>query len=39
MIDRDTGTIRFGALPHDFYDLDPEYQHTHEDTTVYIEAE
>ena len=38
MSDRDTGAIRLGALPHDFYDLAAEYQDTHEDTTVYIEA-
>lgn len=37
MSDRDTGAIRLGALPHDYYDLAPEYQDTAEDTTVYIE--
>lgn len=31
------GLIRLGALPHDFYELDDEYQDTHEDTTVYLD--
>ena len=31
------GLIRLGALPHDYYDLDGEYQDTHEDTTVYLD--
>lgn len=38
MSDRDTGAIRLGALPHDYYDLSPEYQDLAEDTTVYIES-
>lgn len=29
------GLIRLGALPHDSYDLMPEYQGLHEDTAVY----
>ena len=36
MSDSDVGTIRLGALPHAWYDLDDEYQDTHEDTAVYI---
>lgn len=31
------GIIRLGALPHDFYDLDADYQDTHKDTTVFFE--
>lgn len=27
---------RLGSLPHDWYDLDAEYQDTHEDKMVYI---
>ena len=30
------GLIRLGDLPHDLYELDPEHQGTHEDTTVWI---
>jgi hypothetical protein len=28
--------VRLGSLPHDFYELDTEYQDLHEDTTVYM---
>jgi hypothetical protein len=31
------GLIRLGALPHDLYELDAEYQDAHEDTTVYLD--
>lgn len=31
------GLIRLGALPQDWYDLDAEYQDTHEDTTVWLD--
>lgn len=31
------GIIRLGALPHTYYDLDDEYQGTHEDTLVYLD--
>lgn len=31
------GIIRLGAMPHDLYDLDAEYQDTHEDTTIYLD--
>ena len=31
------GLIRLGALPHDYYDLDGEYQDAHEDTTIYLD--
>ncbi len=31
------GIIRLGAMPHDLYELDAEYQDTHEDTTVYLD--
>lgn len=31
------GIIRLGALPHDYYDLAPEYQDTGENVTVYID--
>jgi len=31
------GLIRLGALPHDFYELDDEFQDVHEDTTVYLD--
>lgn len=27
---------RLGAMPHDTYELDAEYQGTHEDTLVYL---
>ena len=30
---------RLGALPHDCYELDGDYQDTHEDTMVYLGAE
>ena len=36
MSDQPQGTVRLGSLPHDYYDLDPEYQDTHEDTTVFL---
>jgi len=36
MADGDAGAIRLGALPHDWYDLDDDYQDTHEDTAVYF---
>ncbi len=29
------GTVRLGSIPHDLYDLDEEYQGTHEDHLVY----
>lgn len=32
------GLIRLGALPHDWYSLDDEFQGTHEDTAVYLIA-
>jgi hypothetical protein len=31
------GLIRLGAMPHDYYDLEPEYQDTHEDTTIWLD--
>jgi hypothetical protein len=31
------GLIRLGAMPHDLYELDAEYQDTHEDTTIYLD--
>lgn len=34
MLQMPEGIIRLGAVPHDYYDLDAEYQDTHEDTTV-----
>jgi hypothetical protein len=37
MSDQHTGAIRLGALPHDYYDLAPEFQDLPENTTVYIE--
>jgi len=37
MAQKPEGIIRLGALPHDFYDLEDEYQDTHEDTTVFFE--
>lgn len=37
MAQQPEGLIRLGAMPHDMYDLDEEYQDTHEDTTVYID--
>lgn len=30
--------IRLGALPHDFYEIDAEYQDTAADTTVWIDC-
>lgn len=38
MAQQPEGLIRLGALPHDWYDLLPEHQGLHEDTTVWIEA-
>lgn len=29
--------IRLGAMPHDLYELDVEYQDTHEDALVYLD--
>lgn len=37
MAQQPEGLIRLGALPHSYYDLHPEYQDAHEDTTVYID--
>lgn len=37
MSDRDTGAIRLGALPHDFYELNQDAQDTHEDTAVFLD--
>ncbi len=31
------GLIRLGAMPHDLYELDDQYQDTHEDTTIYLD--
>mgnify|MGYP001163306489 CR=1 FL=1 len=31
------GLIRLGAMPHDLYELDAEYQDTHEDTTIWLD--
>lgn len=31
------GLVRLGAMPHDLYELDAEYQDTHEDTTIYLD--
>jgi hypothetical protein len=31
------GIIRLGALPHDYYDLDADYQDMSADTTVYLD--
>lgn len=31
------GLIRLGAMPHDLYELDADYQDTHEDTTIYLD--
>lgn len=36
MAQQPEGVIRLGALPHDYYDLDAEYQDVSEDTTVYL---
>lgn len=36
MAQQPEGVIRLGALPHNYYDLDSEYQDTHEDTTVFL---
>ena len=36
MADTPEGWIRLGALPHDYYELDAEYQGLGEDTRVYI---
>jgi hypothetical protein len=30
---------RLGAMPHDTYELHPDYQGTHEDTLVYLGGE
>ncbi len=37
MSQKPEGLIRLGALPHDMYDLEADYQDTHEDTTVYLD--
>ncbi len=31
------GPTRLGSLPHDLYDIEEEYQDTHEDQLVYAE--
>ena len=31
------GLIRLGAIPHDLYELEVEYQDTHEDSCVYLD--
>ncbi len=31
------GIVRLGAMPHDLYNLDTEYQDTHEDTSIYLD--
>lgn len=36
MAQQPEGLIRLGALPHAYYDLEPDYQDTHENTTVYF---
>jgi hypothetical protein len=37
MTQQPEGLIRLGAMPHDLYDLDEEYQDTHGDTTIYLD--
>ena len=37
MAQQPEGIIRLGALPHAYYDLDADYQDTHEDTSVYLD--
>lgn len=37
MAQQPEGIIRLGALPHEFYDLDPYYQDTGEDVSVYLD--
>lgn len=37
MAQQPEGIIRLGALPHDYYDLDVDYQDESENTTVYLD--
>jgi hypothetical protein len=37
MAQQPEGLMRLGNMPHAYYDLLPEYQDTHEDTTVYLD--
>lgn len=37
MAQQPEGLIRLGAMPHDYYDLDAEYQGLSEDTTIYLD--
>lgn len=37
MAQKPEGIIRLGALPHDFYELDADYQDTSAETTVFFE--
>lgn len=37
MTQQPEGLVRLGSLPHAYYDLDEQYQDTHEDTTVFID--
>ena len=36
MAQQPEGIIRLGAMPHDLYDLDREWQGLHEDTMIYL---
>lgn len=31
------GLAKIGELPHDLYDLDEEYQSSHQDTVIFLE--
>lgn len=37
MCQQPEGLINLGDLPHSYYDLDEEFQDTHQDTTVYLQ--
>lgn len=37
MAQQPEGLIRLGAMPHDYYNLDEEFQGLHEDTTIFLE--
>lgn len=37
MAQQPEGIIRLGAMPHSYYDLDANYQDTHEDTSIYLD--
>ena len=37
MAQQPEGLIRLGSMPHDYYNLDSEYQDLHEDATIWLD--